>query len=165
MVKRLKTVDIKGKEYVEVNERLRYFRENYPNGSLLSELISNENGVCVFKATILIDGVEVATGHAYEKEGSSFINKTSYIENCETSAWGRCLANLGVGISGSVASYEEVANARANQISKDVINRALDKLRKSRESDDYDTASDIYDWAVKEDCVIVKDEYSKLFEK
>ena len=54
-------------------------------------------------------------GTAYEKENSSFINKTSYIENCETSAVGRALGMAGFGIDVSVASYEEVATAIANQ--------------------------------------------------
>jgi hypothetical protein len=44
----------------------------------------------------------IATGTAYEKESSSFINKTSFIENCETSAWGRALGNLGIGIDNSI---------------------------------------------------------------
>ena len=48
-------------------------------------------------------------------KNSSFINKTSFIENCETSAWGRCLGNLGIGIDSSVATYEEVSNALNNQ--------------------------------------------------
>jgi hypothetical protein len=52
---------------------------------------------------------------AYEKENSSFINKTSALENCETSAVGRALAILGFEIKKSVASYEEVANAKLNQ--------------------------------------------------
>ena len=55
---------------------------------------------------------------AYEKEGSTFINKTSYIENCETSAWGRALGNLGIGIDTSIASAEEVQNAVLNQSPK-----------------------------------------------
>ena len=53
--------------------------------------------------------------HAYEKEGSTFINKTSYIENCETSAVGRALGFLGIGIDGSVASADEVKTAILNQ--------------------------------------------------
>ena len=61
------------------------------------------------------DGVILATGLAYEKEGSTFINKTSYIENCETSAWGRALGNLGIGIDTSIASAEEVGNAIKQQ--------------------------------------------------
>ena len=113
---KLKTVDIKGKPYVEVNERLKYFRENYTDYSLETELISNDNGVCIMRAVIKNpEGVIKATGYAYEKENSTFINKTSYIENCETSAWGRALGNFGIGIDTSIASAEEVLNATNNQ--------------------------------------------------
>ena len=112
----LKTVDIKGKPYVEVNERIRYFRENYQDHKLLTEIISLDNGVCVMKAYVLNpEGQEIANGHAYEKEGAGFINKTSYIENCETSAWGRALGNLGIGITTSIASSNEVENAILQQ--------------------------------------------------
>lgn len=115
----MKTVDIKGKPYIEVNERIKYFRENYKNWSLTSEIVSLENGVCVIKATVKDENEVVkATGLAYEKEGSTFINKTSYIENCETSAWGRALGNLGIGIDTSITSAEEVKNAMLNQEEK-----------------------------------------------
>lgn len=115
----MKTIDIKGKEYVLVNERIKYFRENFKNWSLSSEIVSLENGVCVIKATVKDENEVIkATGFAYEKEGSTFINKTSYIENCETSAWGRALGNLGIGIDTSIASAEEVQNAVLNQESK-----------------------------------------------
>ena len=112
---KMKTVNIKGKEYVEVNERLKAFREMYPTGSIMTEIVSHQDGVVVMKAVIVIDGQIRATGHAYEKEGSTFINKTSYIENCETSCWGRALACLGLGLDTSVASVEEVANAIKQQ--------------------------------------------------
>jgi hypothetical protein len=112
---KLKTVNIKGKEYVEVNQRIKAFREMYANGSIMTEMLSNEGGVCVFKAVVVVDGQIVSTGHAYEKEGSTFINKTSYLENCETSAIGRALGCLGIGIDTSVASVEEVANAIKQQ--------------------------------------------------
>lgn len=112
----MKTVNIKGKEYVEVNERVKYFRENFEDWSIETELLSNENGVCVIKAIVKNpDGIVKATGHAYENEGSTFINKTSYIENCETSAVGRALGLLGIGIDTSIASSEEVENAINNQ--------------------------------------------------
>lgn len=115
----MKSIDIKGRQYVEVNERIKYFRENYKNWSLTSEIVSLENGVCVIKATVKDENEIVkATGFAYEKEGSTFINKTSYIENCETSAWGRALGNLGIGIDTSIASAEEVKNAMLNQNDK-----------------------------------------------
>ena len=111
------TTDIKGKEYAEVNQRIKAFRMLYPTGSITTEMLNNENGVCVFKATIT-DGIGcvLATGTAYEKENSTFINKTSYIENCETSAIGRALGIAGFGIDTSVASAEEVQNAMANQV-------------------------------------------------
>lgn len=112
----MKTVNIKGKEYVEVNERVKYFIKNYEGWSITTELLSDENGVCLFKATIRDENDRImATGHAYEKESSSFINKTSYIENCETSAVGRALGFLGIGIDASIASSDEVMNAIENQ--------------------------------------------------
>lgn len=127
------TTDIKGKQYAEVNQRIKAFRMVYPNGFIKTEMLSNENGICIFKATIgytmhiadcddvgniktLTDkGYILGTGTAYEKENSTFINKTSYIENCETSAVGRALAMCGFGIDTSIASKEEVENAIAQQ--------------------------------------------------
>ena len=113
---KLKTVDIKGKAYVEVNERLRYFRENYADYSLTSHIEEITDTRIIIKASIAnIDGRILAEGIAYEKEGSNYINKTSFVENCETSAWGRALANFGIGIDASVASAQEVANAIKQQ--------------------------------------------------
>lgn len=112
----MKTVNIKGKEYVMVNERLKQFRENYKGYSLISEIVNLTEDSCVMKAIILdADGKTVATGHAQEDRTSSMINKTSFVENCETSAWGRALANFGIGIDTSVASAEEVDMAIAKQ--------------------------------------------------
>lgn len=108
----LKTVDVKGKDYVEVNKRVMAFRELEPNGSIITEIISHEDGIVVMKATAINgDGKVIGTGFAYEKESSSYINKTSYIENCETSAVGRALGFCGIGVDSSIASAEEVANA------------------------------------------------------
>lgn len=114
----LKTVDIKGKPYVEVSERIKYFRtaQQFKDWALVSDLVSNNNGVCIIKASVINpDGITKATGYAYEKETNSYINKTSYIENCETSAWGRALGNLGIGVGSSIASADEMINAIANQ--------------------------------------------------
>lgn len=112
----IKTTDIKGKDYAEVNQRIKAFRMVYPQGQLKTEMIYNDNGMCIFRAFVGDDdGNLLATGTAYEKEDSTFINKTSYIENCETSAVGRALGMAGFGIDVSVASAEEVANAMQNQ--------------------------------------------------
>jgi hypothetical protein len=78
--------------------------------------VSNEGGVCVFRATIYDEDNNIlGTGTAYENEKSSYINKTSYIENCETSAVGRALGMCGFGIDTSIASADEVVNAINNQ--------------------------------------------------
>lgn len=110
------TTNIKGKDYAEVNQRVKAFRMVYPMGSIITQMINNENGVCTIKATITDEkGNVLSTGTAYEKENGSYINKTSYIENCETSAVGRALGLAGFGIDVSIASAEEVQNALANQ--------------------------------------------------
>lgn len=120
----LKFSDIKGKNYAEVPQRVKAFRMLYPQGFIITEMVSNENGVCVFKASAGYydengGAYTLGTGTAYEKEGSSYINKTSYIENCETSAVGRALGFLNIGSDTSIASYEEVQNAINNQLPED----------------------------------------------
>ena len=148
----MKTIDIKGKPYVMANERIKYFRENYPNGAILTDLISDVDGKCIFKAEIIVDDKCVATGYAYENENSTFINKTSYIENCETSAVARALGLFGIGIDNSVASFEEVANAISNQSevkktvkewSKEYVGFGKNKGKKWSEVDD-----DFLDWVI-----------------
>ena len=117
----IKKTSIKGKEYAEVNERIKAFRQLFPNGTITTEIVDiirdeKGKGVVIIKATALNEqGAILGTGHAYEKEGSSFINSTSYIENAETSAVGRALGMIGIGIDTSIASYEEVANAVEQQ--------------------------------------------------
>lgn len=104
------------KNYAEVNQRIKAFRMVYPTGTIETEMSSNENGVVIFRANVYDNEDRLlATGTAYEKENSTFINKTSYIENCETSAIGRALGIAGFGIDTSVASAEEVQNAINNQ--------------------------------------------------
>ena len=115
----IQTTDIKGKEYAEVNQRIKAYRMVYPTGAITTQMVSNENGICIFNAIVRDEqGNILGTGTAYEKENSTFINKTSYIENCETSAVGRALGMAGFGIDTSVASAEEVQNAIANQEEK-----------------------------------------------
>jgi hypothetical protein len=83
---------------------------------LISEVVDINDTSITIKATIFDDKQNpIASGIAQEIKGSSFINKTSYVENCETSAWGRALANFGIGIDAAVASYNEVANAITQQ--------------------------------------------------
>ena len=130
----IKTTDIKGKDYAEVNQRIKAFRMIYPEGFILPNIENYENGVVTMSAEVgyyADDGRKVllAKGTAQEKESSSFINKTSYIENCETSAVGRALGMLGIGIDTSVASYEEVQNAINNQEQKTTVPEKRSKVQ------------------------------------
>lgn len=125
----IKTTDVKGKEYAEVPQRVKAFRSIYPGGSISTEILSLADGICVMRATCADeDGRILGTGTAYEKEGSSYINKTSYIENCETSAVGRALGFAGFGIDTSIASAEEVMNAQYQQ-SLDTVDAKRGKLK------------------------------------
>jgi len=113
-----KTTNIKGKAYVEVSQRILYFRTapEYKGWTMESDLVSYDDQSCIVRATIRnAEGIVVAVGHAQEDRTSSMINKTSYVENCESSAWGRCLGNLGIGIETSIATADEVAMAIAKQ--------------------------------------------------
>ena len=146
----LKTTDIKGKDYVEVNQRIKAFRQLFPDGFIKTELVSLENGMCVIKAEVGIncitqtkDGyydtedVTLGTGYAYEKEQSSYINKTSFIENCETSAVGRALGMLGIGIDTSIASAEEMQNA-INQQELNAEKGKADTKKKAQQAQEID---------------------------
>lgn len=122
---KIKPLSIHGKNYAEVFQRVNAFRGICPNGAIKTEMLSNVDGVCIFKATVLDDaGNILGTGTAYEREGNSNINKNSYIENCETSAVGRALGMCGIGADVSIASADEVMNA--------IVNEAVEKKVKER---------------------------------
>lgn len=114
--KELDTIPLQGKQYVMVNKRVLAFRKLCPMGSISTDILSMQDGVVVMKCTITDEhGSVLGTGMAYEKESSSYINKTSFIENCETSAVGRALAMVGIGVDASMCSAEELVNAINNQ--------------------------------------------------
>ena len=115
---KFKTTNIRGKQYVEVNERIKFFRQEdeYKNWTISTEFTALDSEMCVCKCVIADPSQRVvATGHAHEERSSSHINKTSYVENCETSAIGRALAMMGIGIDTSIASANEVQDAIAKQ--------------------------------------------------
>ena len=114
-----KTLEIKGKNYVSVAERVKAFwkacEEQEVKGSIRTEIVElNEKG-CIMKATIMIDHNLISEGYAREERDSSMINRTSFLENCETSAVGRALGFCGVGIETDIASYNEVEAAEQKQ--------------------------------------------------
>ena len=114
--KGLKTIPIKGKDYIEVNQRVMAFRRLHPEGSISTTVQDFDNGVILVRAEIRNgEGKLLASGLALEEKMSSAINKTSYVENCETSAVGRALGFLGIGIDTAIASYDEVSHAIEQQ--------------------------------------------------
>jgi len=115
-------VNIHGKQYKTVARRIADFREMHPNYSIASEVLSAADLVQV-KATISDEaGRVLATGLAEEERGSTNINRTSALENAETSAVGRALAFLGLGGT-EIASADEVANAINQQKEMEAVAR------------------------------------------
>ena len=108
-------VKIHNNDYYTVDERVAYFREHYPTGQIMTEILSHEDGVIVMRADAYVEGKLVATGHAQEDRSMGKINGTSYVENCETSCIGRCLGFMNIGANGSIASADEVALAKEQQ--------------------------------------------------
>lgn len=106
-------VNIHGKNYVEVKDRILAFNTDHPDWAILTEVVSNDNqtGSVIMKAIVKDESDRIrATGHAHEFKGdkSSMVNATSWVENCETSCVGRALGMLGYGIDESFASADEI---------------------------------------------------------
>ena len=131
-------VNIHGKEYKTVAERLSEVSSDTKGKySLLTEVLGDVNGTVLIKATLELErGTFV--GHAYEREDAGYINKTSHVENCETSAIGRALAAAGYAGS-EFASADEVANAITQQ------NKKKTGLSKQQIRDLIDAAGEVDD--------------------
>lgn len=109
-----KAIDIKGKKYVQVADRIIYFNEQYPEGSIMTILVSDaQASVVVMKAVVTPKQGEARqfTGYAQEIIGDGMVNKTSALENAETSAVGRALGMMGIGVIDGVASVDEINKA------------------------------------------------------
>ena len=128
-MEKVKTTNIHGKEYVEVPERIYHFWRLHPEWSLKSQLekVCFETGNVIFKCWVEDENGKVkAVGHAHEFQANkkATVNLTSFVENCETSAYGRALGFKGIGSRDGIASAEEVRGAieKGNEI------KTLDKL-------------------------------------
>ncbi len=120
-----KTTNIKGKDYVEVNQRLLFFRNEptYAGWSIESDLVDLQPDRCCIKAMIRdADGRIRATGHAHEDRTSSMINKTSYVENCETSAFFPANAKASSLLAMSINASSSVVYSRTNGLDGTVLN-------------------------------------------
>lgn len=110
-----KAIDIKGKKYILVSDRIIYFNDTYPQGSIETRLVSAPDAeMVVVKAKVTPDTEKPTryfTGYSQAKWNDGYINKTSALENCETSAVGRALAMMGIGVIDSIASVDEINKA------------------------------------------------------
>ena len=119
----IEMIDMKGKNYAMVPERVTAFRKIFPDGFIETQMvsISPDGKVVIFEARAGYykeDGSKIllATGHAKEVQGQGMVNGTSHIENCETSAVGRALGMIGLGLNGGgICSAEELVNAVVGQ--------------------------------------------------
>jgi len=114
----MKSINIKGKDYITVNERLKHFRSSadFKGWSITESIESLTEKEGIFKVTIKdSNGITMVNAHAQEYRDSSYINKTSFVENGFTSALGRALGYLGIGIDTSMPSAQEMQNAIHNQ--------------------------------------------------
>jgi hypothetical protein len=116
-------------DYALIKDRIKEFHDNFQNGMIETELIAVETIIDTptgercneyrFQAKVTPNVLETPeryfTGTAAERDNTGFVNKTSALENCETSAVGRALANMGIGSDFAIASKEEVENAKAKQ--------------------------------------------------
>ena len=115
-------INIHGKEYHTVAKRVSDFRASHPGYSISSKILSAAD-IIQIKATIRDEaGRVIATGLAEEVRGATNINKTSALENAETSAVGRALAFFGLGGT-EIASADEVSNAELQQQILDAVER------------------------------------------
>lgn len=100
-------------DYVPVAERLEKFYERYPDGRIITHIIQHdqETGFILMRAEVYRqpdDAQPAATGHAFEVRSEGYVQKTSYVEVCETSSVGRALALLGFEVKRGIASREEM---------------------------------------------------------
>ena len=135
-----KAVDIRGKKYVLVSDRILYFNEKYPEGSILTELVSSENDTFIMKATIKPDksADRIFTGYSQAVKGQGMVNKTAALENAETSAVGRALAMMGIGVIESIASADEMRKSinfepKQSDISEEELNNLFGPIETTNE--------------------------------
>lgn len=122
----MKTINIKGKEYVPVVERVKEFHKLYPDGEIFSEVISSEGGRVSVKATVKICNlvidpikskvisakIKTFTGHSQAEYGKGMMGDVA-LEIAETSAIGRALGFANIGLIDGIASADEMRKVKS----------------------------------------------------
>lgn len=145
-----RAINIKGKKYVLVSDRVIYFNNEYHNGAITTKKLSSDDtseslGRVEFIAKVIPDlnkPERYFTGHSQAVWGEGYINKTSAMENAETSAVGRALAMMGIGVIDSIASVDEL-NKTTNPAYKNFGSKFTQK--KIRELEDISEEENVGD--------------------
>lgn len=121
-MRKTETIDLKGKSYAQVKDRVKEFRSDCPRGKIETIPMVQEDGTIIFKAYILKDKADEtsadATGHSFSGEIAKDTKKEKFFEKLETIAVGRALANLGYASDGEIASSEEMEEFEASKEEK-----------------------------------------------
>ena len=126
-------VQINGKDYVTVAERLEKLHSEHQDVMIETEILRFDEEIVLVKAVLTIQDKKFI-GHAQEISGASQVNSTSALENAETSAVGRALAFAGLAVNGSIASADEIAKAaevsvRINPRDENATANQIDKIK------------------------------------
>lgn len=143
---KLNTVNIKGKPYVLVSDRVAYFNKHFPNGSITTQLISETDAKEVVMKAIINPDVSKErcfTGYSQAVKGEGYINQTSALENAETSAVGRALGFMGIGVIDSIASADEMVKADVPRGTKLASKKQLEFIAKLCHSANIEGAEEV----------------------
>ena len=135
-----KAIDIKGKKYVLVSDRVLAFNEENLNGSIETMLLSGiGDEMVVVRAVVTPDVANPQrrfVGYSQAKWGDGYINKTSALENAETSAVGRALAFMGIGVLDSIASVDEINKAEKAKV-HGYMPKAMKTERETKQNEEF----------------------------
>ena len=154
-------LQLPGNDYAPVADRIRLFYEAFPSGRIITKLVSRREREIVFRAEVyrgMTDSLPASTGWASEREGDGEVNTVACLENTETSAIGRALANLGFTASRQRPSAEELAKAarvrarvaeavrgRAAQVTAPAASARSDDVEFTARQEEADAVSDFID--------------------
>ena len=148
-------------DYEPVASRLDRFLKAHPDARVITDLVHYLSDIAVFKAELWLDGEIIATGWAEEIRGQGNVNKTSHLENCETGAVGRALANAGLSGSdftkrpsreemGKVQRMTESGNGTITEPSNLASDKQLNMIRAVCKSMGRTVPSGIQGWTKRE---------------
>lgn len=148
-------------DYEPVASRLDRFLKAHPDARVITDLVHYLSDIAVFKAELWLDGEIIATGWAEEIRGQGNVNKTSHLENCETGAVGRALANAGLSGSdftkrpsreemGKVVRMTESGNGTITEPSNVASDKQLNMIRAVCKSMGRTVPSGIQGWTKRE---------------